>query len=62
VPDPLTLLESIPSLPEIRQALARSATETRLLEQLLRLALRREREAERLARIFPGEQEVSPCS
>jgi hypothetical protein len=53
VSDPSTLLDIIPPTPEIRRALARSATEAALLRKLLRLAVAREREAERLARIFP---------
>jgi hypothetical protein len=63
MPDPSTLLKSIPPTDEIRRALARSATEAALLRQLLRFAVAREREAERLARIFPSDRsEAIPCA
>lgn len=44
------LIQVLPATPVIQDQLARSATKTNLLEKLLSLAIRRDREQERLVR------------
>ncbi len=52
------LAAAIPPAEEVRRRLAEAATETRLLRSLLKLAVRREREATRLA--GPNPQKGGP--
>jgi hypothetical protein len=44
------LVEEIPPVPVIQRRLTEAVAETRLLKRLLRLAVRREKEAQRLGR------------
>lgn len=48
---PTPLLDAVPSSDEVRYRLAVAMTEVDLLRSLLRLAVRREREADRLAHV-----------
>lgn len=52
--DSFLIAEDIPPTDAIRKRLAVTVTEAALLRQLLRLAVRREREARRLAAICGG--------
>jgi hypothetical protein len=51
---------AVPPSAEVRKRLAVLATEVGLLRSLLRLAVRREREAERLARLRQTERPGGP--
>ena len=55
-----TFVEEIPPSAVIRQRLAEAATKTYLLRQQLKVSLRQEREAERLARLAEGSQPLRP--
>lgn len=51
--------EQLPTTEEIRQELARTNSRVRLLRDLLRVAEKRDRDRERIERLFPGQRNQS---